>query len=287
MEIRLTQRDLDCFKEFLDLGCLTAKQLVNLSLFPNEKKSRDRLRRLNQARYVEYCPKPYFGPGRPEYIYYLNEKKINEIISLLGCVRQDVYFTKPSAHSPILLHHLAITDFVICVRQACKQSGIYGAEIIPEYKQIAGRISKLKKTIAQRFITTEIIPDGLICLSRQKEDRKSLLFFEIYRGTQTIESGERSIRHKLEAYITYGKRELYTSLSDLFSYSFKGFRVLLVVYSVSYLEKLKKICSEIAPLDLFWLALNENITPATLFKPIWHVSGKEGLKALVKVGESQ
>lgn len=283
MELRLTQRDLDCFKEFLDLGCLTAKQLVNLSLFPNEKKSRDRLRRLNQARYVEYCPKPYLGPGRAEYVYYLNDKKISDILSLLGCSRKDVYITKPSAYSPFLLHHLAVTDFVICVRQACKQSGIYAAEIVPEYKQIAGRATKLKKSLAQSFtingVEVEIIPDGVICLSRQKA--KTLLFFEIYRGTQTLEGKEHTIQNKLVAYATYWRLGLYKKYSDLFSYAFKGFRVLVIVHTVSTLEKLKRICCEIEPIGLFWFATAQDITQQTIFKAIWHVPGKEGLKAII------
>ncbi len=283
--MRLTERDLIVFKEFLNLGPLIAKHLVTLGIFPNQKKSRDRLRLLHQKGYVDCCSKPYFGRGRPEYVYYLNQRKANEILLLLDCSREDICIMKPSAYAPLLLHHLAINDFVICIRQACKHSGVYEASIIPEYKQLSSKVSKLKKSTAQSFITTELIPDGLICLSRKKDATKSLLFFEIYRATQTLEGGERSIRHKLEDYIAYRKQGLYSNFSDLFSHSFKGFRVLLVVYSVSYLEKLKNICNEIAPAGLFWLALNEDITPTTVFKPIWHVSGEEGLEAIVNLKE--
>lgn len=283
--MKLTERDMMCFKEFTDLGVLTAKQLVNH--FPNEKKARDRLNVLHREGYIDHCPKPYYGAGRAEHVYYLNQKKVDEILELVGCSREDACIMKPSAYAPLLLHHLAINDLVICVKKACEQSGSYEAKIIPEYKQVYGKARKLKKSIAQSFIikgmTTEIIPDGVICISRQKEIAKTLLFFEIYRGTQTLQGEKHSIQHKLEAYVAYWEQALYKYFSDLFSYSFKGFRVLLVIHSPAHLEKLKKICNQIAPPGLFWLALSKDITPKTVFKPIWHVPGENGIKAIVNL----
>jgi len=287
---RLTDRDITCFKELFNYKALTATQLVNLDLFPNEKKARERLIMLHQEGYLDYCDKPYFGRGRPEHVYYLKQRKANEILQLLGYPHDEACLMKPSAYSPLLLHQLAITDFVICVRQASKQCGNYEAKIIPEYKQLPGKVTKLKKSITQsvviKGVDTEIIPDGLICLNRKQETAKSLLFFEIYRGTQTLEGGKPNIQSKIEAYVAYWEQGLYKDFADLFSYDFKGFRVLLIVQPVSYLENLKEICSQIAPAGLFWLALNEQISPVTFFKPIWYVSGEEGLKALVrKAGE--
>ena len=283
---RLTDRDIACFKELFNYNALTATQLVNLELFPNEKKARERLILLHQEGYLDYCDKPYFGRGRPEHVYYLKQRKVNEVLQLLGYSRDEVCLMKPSAYSPLLLHQLAITDFVICVRQACKQSGSYEVNIIPEYKQITGKVTKLKKSIAQSVVIngvdTEIIPDGLICLSRKQEVVKSLLYFEIYRGTQTLEGGKQNIRSKIEAYAAYWEQGQYKDFAGLFSYGFKGFRVLLVVQTVSYLENLKKICSQVAPAGLFWLTLNEQIRPDTFFKPIWHVSGEGMLRAIVK-----
>lgn len=281
--VRLTQRDISCFKELLDLGVLTAKQLVNLSLFPNEKKARDRLRVLNQAGYVSFCPKPSFAAGRAEYVYYLNKSKLNAVGQLLGSLEDKVYLMKPSAYSPLLLHHLAINDFVISFRQAAISLG-YEAKIIPEYRQLPDKSAKLKKSLSQTVIvkgkTTEIIPDGVICLNRQKI--KSLLFFEIYRGTQALEGTTHSIQNKLEAYVYYWQQGLYKRYADLFAYRFKGFRVLVVVPSLSSIEKLKHICQEFAPIGLFWFALQEDIKPDTIFTPIWHVTGEEGLKAIIK-----
>jgi hypothetical protein len=283
---RLTDRDIECFKEFFNYNALTATQLVNLEFFPNEKKARERLAMLHQGGYLDYCDKPYFGCGRPERLYYLKQRKANEILQLLGYPRDEACLTKPSAYSPLLLHQLAITDFVICVRQACKQCGNYEAKIIPEYKQLPGKVTKLKKSIAQSVVIegvdTEIIPDGLICLNRKQETAKSLLFFEIYRGTQTLEGGKQNIRSKIEAYVAYWEQGLYKDFADLFSYDFKGFRVLLIVQPVSYLGNLKEICSHIAPAGLFWLALSEHISPDSFFKPIWHVSGETELKALAR-----
>lgn len=286
---RLTDRDIACFKEFFNYNALTARQLANLELFPNEKKARERLLMLHQEEYLDYCDKPYFGRGRPEHLYYLKQRKANEILQLLG-YSHEACLTKPSAYSSLLLHQLAVTDFAICLRQACSQCGSYEAEIIPEYRQIAGKVAKLKKSIAQSVVVngvdTEIIPDGLICFCRKQEAVKSLLFFEIYRGTQTLEGGKQNIRNKIEAYVAFWEQGLYKDFAGLFSYDFKGFRVLLIVQSVSYLENLKKICSQIAPAGLFWLALSEHISPDTFFKPIWHVSGETEFKALVrKVGE--
>lgn len=281
--LKLTQRDLSCFKEFLDLGVLTAKQLVNLSLFPNEKKARDRLRLLNQADYVSFCPKPSFAAGRAEYVYYLNKTKLNSVGQLLGSLEEKVCLLRPSAYTPLLLHHLAINDFVISIRQAARLSG-YEAKIIPEYRQLPDKSEKLKKSLSQTVTvkgkTIEIIPDGVICLSRQKI--KSLLFFEIYRGTQILEGATHSIQNKLEAYVYYWQQGLYRRYADLFAYRFKGFRVLVVIPLLSSIEKLKRICQEFAPIDLFWFALQEDIKPESIFKPIWHVTGEEGLKAIIK-----
>lgn len=280
MKPRLTQRDLTCCKELLDLGCLTAKQLVALSLFPNEKKARDRLRLLNE--YIAYCSKPYLGPGRAEYVYYISPKRAGEILGLLGRSREDCTIVKPAAYSPMLLHHLAITDFVICLRQACKRSGLYEAVIIPEYKKISGK-GQLKKATSQtvilRGVANEIIPDGVACLCRN--NAKTLFFFEIYRGSQSLEGG---IQRKLETYATYLDQGLYSDFTELFSYRFSGFRVLLVASSESYLEGLKKICSQISPSNIFWIALDREIA-SSVFGKIWHVPGENSLKAIVNKGD--
>ena len=281
MATRLTERDMAFFKELIYFGYLTAKHLVSSGFFPNEKKARDRLRLLHHAGYLEYCLKPYLGPGRSEHVYYLSPKRVGEIAGLLGCVREEINLVKP-VYSPILLHHLAINEFIICLQTACKRSGIYEANIIPEYRKLSGR-GKLKKATSQSIIVrgadAEIIPDGIVCLNRG--DVKTLLFFEIYRGTQALEGKGRSIRNKLEAYTSYCDQKLYKNFSELFSYSFAGFRVLMIVYSASYLEKLKKICSELGHTGLFWLTLEKDVSPNSILKPIWQVPGEEMLKAIV------
>jgi len=283
MKTRLTARDLECCKELIDLGCLTAKQFTALSLFPNEKKARDRLRLLNQDGYIAYCLKPYLGPGRAEYVYYMNPKRASEVLGMLGRSLEDYAIAKPTAYSPVLLHHLAIADFVICLQQACKKSGLYEAIIIPEYKKMSGK-GKLRKATSQALalngMSNEIIPDGVACLNR--DNAKALFFFEIYRGTQSLEGGDRSIKRKLEAYAAYLEQGLYSNYSELFSYKFRGFRVLIVTSSESYLEKLKNICDKISPSNIFWLALIEHISPDSILKPVWHVSGEVEPKALVR-----
>lgn len=285
--LRLTERDQMVFREFFEHGILTARQLTRLGYFPNEKKCRDRLHLLNKEGYVEFCQKPDFGRGRAEYVYSLRKRKIAEITQLSGCTSEEICSVKP-ADSPLLLHHLAIVDFAICVRQACKKSGIYEAGIIPEYKRWPGKQDKLRKSVGQsvafKGTQFEIIPDGVICLTRIKDNTKALLFFEIYRGTQTLEGSKHSIQQKLEAYIAYLEQRSYERWARDLAYPFKGFRVLAVIHSVSALEKLKVLCQKMVR-GLFWLALVNEITPDTFFNPIWHVPGEEGLKALVKGGE--
>jgi len=279
MRTRITQRDLECCREFVNFGCLTAKQLVALSVFPNEKKARDRLRLLNLTGYIAYCTKPYLGPGRAEYVFYINPKKASEISGLLGM--EDRSMVKPTAYTPMLLHHLAITDFAISLRQACVRSGFYKVVVIPEYKKMFGQ-KKLKKATTFDGMSNEIIPDGVACLSRNNV--KTLLFFEIYRGLQSLEGGERSIQHKLELYAAYLDQGLYSSFSELFSYKFSGFRVLLVASSESYLEGLKRICSGIIPSNMFWIALDRDVA-SSAFGRIWHVPGEDSLKAIVNKGD--
>jgi len=286
---RLTERDISCFKELLTYHSLTATQLVKLELFPNEKKARERLALLHQEGYLDYRDKPYFGRGRPEHVYYLKQRKIKEVLQLSGCSETEYHSMKPSAYSPFLLHQLAITDFSICVRQACKQSGCYETRIIPEHKQLYGKSTKLKKSIAQQVVVNgvdvDLIPDGLICLSNKQQTTKSLFFLEIFRGSQTLE-GEKGVSDKIKSYAAYWEQGLYKDFTGIFSYDFKGFRVLLVIEPAPYLEKLKEICNQKAPAGLFWLALSEDIRPDTFFKPIWHVSGETQLKALVRKAET-
>ena len=284
--LRFTERDEMVFREFFEHKFLTAKQLTSLGYFPNEKKCRDRLHLLNKEGYIDFCQKPGFGKGRAEYVYYLKRKAM-EIIQLLGCTTEEICAAKP-AYSPFLLHHLAIVDFSICVRNACEKSGGYEAKIIPEYKRWKAGQGNLKKatsqTIAFKGSNFEIIPDAVMCFTRREDNLKSLLFLEIYRGTQTIESSKHSIQQKLEAYGAFLEQKSYGHFSESFSYPFNGFRVLIVVHSVSSLEKLKALCQKIAH-GLFWLAVINDITPDTFFKPVWHVPGEEGLKALVKGGD--
>lgn len=285
--LKFTERDQMVFREFFEHGILTARQLTRLGYFPNEKKCRDRLRLLNKEGYLNFCQKPQFGIGRAEYVYCLNKRKITEITQLLGCTAEEICVARP-AYSPFLLHHLAIIDFCICVRNACKKSGEYEAHLIPEYKRWEGKQDRLKKSTSQNIVfkgsNFEIIPDAVICLTRRKDMLKSLIFLEIYRGTQTMEGHKHSIQQKLEAYAAYLEQKGFECFSESLAYPFKGFRVLLIVHSVSSLEKLKSICQRIVN-GLFWLAVVNDITADTFFKPIWHVSGEEGLKVLVKGGE--
>ena len=284
--LRLTERDKLVFKEFFDHGFLTAKQLTRLEYFPNEKKCRDRLRLLYREGFLDFCQKPEFGHGRPEHVYCLHKRKVKQIAQLLECTTEEVCVAKPG-YSPFLLHHLAIVDFCICARNACQKSGEYEAQIIPEYKRWEGRPNNLKKATSQNIVfkgsNFEVIPDAVMCLTR-KDKLKSLMFVEIYRGTQTLEGDKHSIQQKLEAYVANLEQKSYERLAKDLAYPFKGFRVLMVVHSVSALEKLKTLCQKMAH-GLFWLTLVNNITPDTFFNAIWHVSGDEELKALVKGSE--
>lgn len=281
---RFTERDKVVFREFFEHGFLTARQFVGLGHFPNEKKCRDRLRLLNKEGYIDFCEKPGFRQGRAEYVYYLNKRKLAEITQLSECASDEVCIAKPN-YSPMLLHHLAIIDFCICVRNACKETGEYETLLIPEYKRWKGKSDKLKKSTSQNIVfkgeNLEVIPDAVMCLSRVKDKLRSLIFVEIYRGTQTIDGSRNSIRQKLEAYVAYWEQKTYERFSRILSYPFKGFRVMILVHSVSHFEKLKALCQKVAH-GLFWLALVDNITPNTFFGPVWCVSGEGEPKSLVK-----
>jgi hypothetical protein len=265
-----------------NLQYLSSSQIAGLH-FPNERKSRRRLRALHEVGYLKRFERPNLeAVGRGEYIYSLSTK---------GC---KTYGEEPVAkrrRKSLLTveHHLLLNDFRISLGQSCSNSE-FSCEFIAEYDRCECSADKLAKRTTDCVVVPETMervrftPDGVFSIANQ-EGKKLLFFLEIDRGTENLSASgnSRSFAERIAAYKHYLDGKGYARYCEEFQFEFRGFRLLVVTTSLQRLEHLKEIAADVDPRGVVWLCLQKDITPETLFGAIWFVAkiGDSDLHSIV------
>jgi len=282
MNVKITNRDIEVLDSISRLRYLDTSLISEFFFDGSVKATQKRLRLLSGAGYLCWFEK--LSPssfGRCERIYYLNKKLRDEIKCLLG---QDVSIYSPPKNPVFASHDLKIARFILCLKSYCDKNTEYSFDF-----QIENRSKFLKKNLHKENGLPLIgrskamfIPDSLIILKSKKG--MSLVFLEIDTGKETISGSFKNtadISKKLKAYKDFLAIKGYKKISDDYSYPFKGFRVLLVT-TPARVQKISELCHKIDTRGIARITSFENVSSKILFKPVWHIAGKNELQAIIK-----
>lgn len=282
--MNLTTRDKDTLLWIWLLQYLTASQYATIFCDGKSgiKVARRRLNILVENRYLSY----FLGQNR-EHVFFLNKSRIGEIQDLLKDNVQGIVPKTDEPRNPLFLnHHLSINDFITCLKLACQRISEYSLSFIPEYRGCQSG-KKLEKYIAEYIPDPAnsrkdylFIPDCVFCLGN-RQDKKALFFLEADRGTSTLSSttNNKDMVHKLKVYAKYLQTQAFKRYCEEFSFTFKGFRVLIPTTSEERLNNILHLCNS----DMVWLTTWDKLSPETILDEIWKIKTPDGyeLKAIV------
>jgi hypothetical protein len=256
------------------MNYLSASQITKLH-FPNEKKARRRLRLLHNAGYLIRFGRPNLeAVGRGEYVYYLSSQGAEEI-------REEKIPKRRPKGLATIEHLLLLNDFRISLELACRGSQ-FSTAFIAEYDKRDERARTFEKRTTDWVVIPEtkervrFTPDGVFSIANT-EGKNVLFFLEIDRGSENLRSSgsNKGFAERIAVYKRYMDSNGYSRYGEDFNYEFKGFRLLIVTSTQHRLEELKRIASEADSRGFVWLTVQQNITPETLFGPIWQVASTE------------
>ena len=276
---KLTQRDLKVVEQVEDYHLLTTSQIKKL-LFPTLQKAQTRLYRIWKSGLVKRFPYPVLlrEGGRGEYIYHINRK--------------------PKMSMTGVLHTIELNDIRISFDVACRESDrIEMIEFIPEYK---GRIDSdgMMRRIVEDSVRIQggekseqrFIPDGVICLEKRATRKRILLFIELDLGSEklvTRRTESYSVIKKLEVYKEYLRQEGYEKYDERFEWTFKGFRVLVIMSNQQRTQRLRKELTLRGMRKFVWFTQKSGIRAETILKEIWTMSDVNDEKRYSILGEKE
>lgn len=268
--MKLTARDCELFDLLACCQFLTSTQ-ATWACFESGKTERRRVGMYIKEGYFASFSSPYsFKQGRPEQIIHLSPKRLDEVLSVIGngLTRADVVTRLPK-ESSLLFHLLSINDFRASLHRVCRDNGL-GYEFIAEYEK--GHSNNLERCLLQG---AGHVPDAVFTL-KSKEGKQSLFFLELDLGNEPIARSTRygsDITSKFEAYQQCYVSRDFQEYNNRFSYTFKGFRVLVVTSSVRRLTNIAEKEDSKRIKGLVWLTTRDQIRPESLFSPIWTAPG--------------
>lgn len=286
MEIQIFDRFKKIMRAFADYKILTTSHINELN-FVNIKTCQRWLRAKVRQGYLRWFPCPLMGQtGRSERVYYLNPKRASEIRALLQLPQDQPLTTRPPSNPVKIDHHLKINDFIIAL--ICGLGQKYSFECIPEYGRGNHKILNLKEKYISDRVTLPVppyreitfVPDAVFTIKNCLSDQKALFFLEIDNGSEPVSS----LKNKLLAYTSYA-RGRFQRYSAEFTFSFKGFRTLIVTTGQTRLKHLLLLCKEFG--SIFWLTTFDKVSPSTILTPIWLVAGTEEYRVIVKTDEKK
>jgi len=269
---RLTKRDANLLRWIARLRYLSTSLVSEFFFDGNVRIARRRLRLLCDAGFLSWFLRPAFSRGSLEHVFYLNKKRKEEIISILG---SSLSFYRPPQNPLLTNHDLGICRFILCLQRCCDSSE-YSFEFFMgnegQSKDVMPFVGKNKKSF---------VPDCTLKLTGKKGS--SLLFLEHDSGSESIVAVSREkndVQKKLNSYLGYLKYRGYERLSRKLGYQFKGFR-LLIVTTPSRIKKIGELCDEL-DCAFAWITSFDKIN--LLFNKVWFVPCSEAkeLRALVK-----
>jgi len=277
---QITERDLAVILSVYKHRYLTGGQIQTLH-FPSETVRNRRLKRLIDHGFL----KPFEILNIPFRLFRLTKKGADLVAYTLEVSTEDLLW-KPNAKDPkdyyFMRHFVATNDFRITLTRACeaRDDGLTLRGFIPENygaKHLSGKVTKYIKDVAfdihdprEQISHT---PDSVFCLG--KGDRSALFFLEIDRGTEVLSNRDKGVLKMIRFFLGYAKDGTFSGYAEDFKAEpFKTFRVLIVTTSAKRLQNMRQASTSLPPdvhqkLRFFWGTTFDDITPSSIFTPIW------------------
>jgi predicted transcriptional regulator len=255
-DLRLTPRDLKVPELVKDYTYLTTNQIAEL-LYPSKQKAQTRLLKVYKSGLVKRFVFPVLivDGGRGEFVYHLTRLP-------------KVSFSK-------LAHTIKLNNIRIAFEKGCLNTGTVDLEaFVPEYsvKSISMALNANMDDSRVDAKAKHIIPDGVMCLKNRANGKKALFFIELDLGTEKIKTStpkEYSLVEKMLVYKEWMKLREYDKYSEKFGYSFKGFRVLVIMNSQIRKRKLRNELSKHGIKQFIYLTDCAKIVNGKIFDRIW------------------
>jgi len=266
----LQPRDQKIIQTVYAYRVLSREQLQQLLGIDGTRRINQRLRKLYDHKYLSR----YFlhnNRGSAKAVYYLGPRGAAIVAHELG-VDPGVIKRKQKATSrlhELFLHHaLGLNDIRIAFNVSlAKRPGmdlerwIHDNDCHQQYRVV----------VHGRDVTRRFRPDGyfrMVC-----QGKLYSCFVEFDRSTMTLNR----FAGKVHSYIDFASKGYYQR-----RFGVQYFRVLVVTKTPERLNNLKKAVGAITD-KLFWFTTMDQITPDTVFGPIWQRIGKQERYPLIEV----
>ncbi|NQV16327.1 replication-relaxation family protein [bacterium] len=265
-KFKLTQRDLQIPGLVENYHLLSTSQIKEL-LFPTLQKAQTRLKHIWEAGLVKRFQYPVLlvESGKGEYIYH--------------------YGRKPKMSYTGILHTLQLNDIRIAFELACKNSArVNMVGFVPEYRAVVDEEGVIKRVVEDVAMATNqngsgqekrFIPDAVTCLENPTNKKKILLFIELDLATEKLVSERTekySVMKKMMLYRDYQRQKGFERYNRTFDYSFKGFRVMIVMNNKRRIQILRKELTLRGIEKFVWFGEREAINQNTVFDEIWNIA---------------
>jgi DNA-binding Lrp family transcriptional regulator len=276
---KITDRDIRVVHSVYKYKYLSASQIQRLH-FPSETTRNRRLRRITDEGLIE----SFQILNIAERIFRLATDGARLVASRLGVEPDDLLWTR-SLKKPkdyyFMRHLIKLNDVRIVLEKATHDGPVELRGFIPEYygkKERAGTVSKYVRDmtfdIANPHEELPHTPDAVFCL--EKNGRPALFFLEVDRGTETLSNPQKGVLKMIRFYLSYLAQDGYAGYSEDFKTDepFDSFRALIVTNSRKRAENMRSAASSLPQklhqgLRAIWCTTFEDVTPATIFDPIW------------------
>ena len=266
----LQPRDKEIIKAVLSFRIISRQQLQHLFSITCTRRINQRLRKLYDHKYLSR----YFLPntrGSGQAIYYVGPRGAVIVAEELGIDLQEIKRKRKATaelHELFLNHALGLNDIRIAFNR-----GLVNRPGMELERWINDNDCHQEYHVAVhgRNVTRRFRPDGyfrIVC-----QGKLYSCFVEFDRSTMTIGR----FVGKVQSYIDFGSMGYYQK-----RFGVKYFRVLVVTKSAERLNNLKKAVGSITD-KLFWFTTIDQITPDTVFGPIWQRVGKQELYPLIEL----
>jgi hypothetical protein len=276
--MKLTGRDVGLLLNVYKYRYLSFSQLTRLH-FPSTRTAYRRLQLLTEGGYV----KTFTAPNIPERIFFLDKAGAEIVAGELHVEIEDLQWYRYSRAPKdyyFLRHFLAINDFRVLITQACQDSPLQLIGFIPEYfgeKTVQGNVKKYIRDnvcdMTNKTLQYSHTPDAVFALG--KDGNAALFFLEIDRGIEVVSDPEKGLLKAIVFYLNYWVEGKYRRFeSDFGGVGFKNFRTLIVTTSQTRIKNLREAVAKLSFSPAYvkrflWATTQEQLTPQTLFTPIW------------------
>jgi hypothetical protein len=268
--IILQQRDREIIKSIYSFRLLTRQQLQELFCINGTRRANQRLRKLYDHKYLSR----YFLPtirGSAKAIYYLGPKGAAIIADELG-IDLNIVNRKRKSTSKLqelfLNHVLGLNDIRIAFYLGLD---IHPGMALERWINDNDCHQQYRAPVGGKIVIKQFRPDGYFRILYK--GKLYSFFIEYDRSTMTVGR----FAGKVHTYLDFSSLGYYRK-----RFGVKYFRVLVVTKTRNRLSNLKKAVGNITD-KLFWFTTIEQVTPKTVFGPIWQRIGNYPTSPLIKL----